>query len=65
MSADLRVEPPTDAQLGYIASLCREWGFHFPDAVASKQEASAIIVEMREGRYDPADYAYPWDVPFR
>ena len=65
MSADLRIEAPTDAQLAYIASLAREWGFAPPEAVASKQEASEIIVAMRTGAYDPDAYAYPWVVSFR
>lgn len=65
MSADLRIEAPTDAQLSYIASLCRERGCPQPDSVASRQEASAIIESIRAGTYDAAFYAYPWGVPFR
>lgn len=65
MSADLRIEAPTDAQLAYIASLCREQGWEPPDAVASKTEASEIIGAMRSSTYRAADYAYPWGVPFR
>jgi hypothetical protein len=34
----LAIEAPTDAQLGYIASLCREHGMPHP-VVYSKQEA--------------------------
>ena len=60
-----RIEAPTDAQLAYIFSLCREHAIPPPDAVASKQEASAIIEAMRAGRYDHNEYSYPWGVPFR
>jgi hypothetical protein len=57
MTADtLRIEAPTDAQLGYIASLCREHAIPQPAAIHSKQEASAIIEAMRGGTYNPDDY---------
>jgi hypothetical protein len=67
MSADpvldmlLRIEVPTDAQLGYLAQLCRENGF--PVAVVySKQDASITIDEIRAGTYEPPE----WDdaIPF-
>lgn len=62
MSA-LTIEAPTDAQLGYIASLCREHGIPAPELVYSKQEASEIITAMREGRYDPERYRVDADLP--
>lgn len=73
MSADLRIEAPTDAQLAYIASLCREQGLEPPGAVYSKAEASEIIGAMRASTYRADDYAAPGadallddypDVPF-
>lgn len=64
----LTLEPPSDAQLRYIRDLCDERGADFPDAVASKQEASLIISEILNRTYDPARYACPFkeydDVPF-
>src|SRR5207244_558640 len=54
---------PTDAQLGYIASLCREWGWQPPRAVHSKQEASEIIAAMQDGSYAPERYAPDGDLP--
>ena len=54
---------PTDAQLGDIASLCREHGLPMP-VVYSKQEASEIIGAMREGRYDPERYVIAADLPW-
>ena len=64
----LDVIAPTDPQLAYIAALCQERELPMPGAVASKQEASRIIEELRQHRYDPANYAYPFawqqDVPF-
>jgi len=63
VSAVLTVVAPTDAQLAYIASLCREQGWQYPDAICSKDEASRIIDEMRASTYDPARYAYPWSWP--
>lgn len=65
MTARTLIEAPSDAQLAYIAGLCEDRGLPLPEAVASKQEASAIIDAIRERRYDPADYEYPWGVPFR
>lgn len=56
----LIAESPTDAQLAYITDLCRKQGLPAPEAVASKREASEIIAAIREGRYDAADYSYPW-----
>lgn len=55
---------PSDAQLAYIASLCADRGLVPPEAVASKQEASAIIAAILHGSYDPDEYAFPWGVPF-
>ena len=64
----LRVEAPTDAQLSYIAGLCREQGWQPPLAVHSKQEASAIIEAIRASTYRPEDFvpyfARPEAVPF-
>lgn len=65
----LTVHAPSDAQLAYIASLCRTRGWDYPDAIASKEEASRIIDAMTSGTYRPEDFAYPWhdyaaDVPF-
>jgi hypothetical protein len=64
----LLLEPPTDAQLGFIRKLCTEQGWQFPDAVASKTEASLIIDEMRASTYRPEKYAVPFpeedNVPF-
>ena len=57
----LAVEAPTDAQLGYIKSLCVEKGYPQP-AVYSKQHASILIEEMRTGAYSPPEWAE--DVPF-
>jgi len=58
----LTVVAPTDAQLGYIASLCREHGVPQP-VVYSKQEATEIIDAMRTGRYDPERYRANADLP--
>ena len=55
---------PTDAQLGYIASLCREHAIPPPEAIHSKAEASEIIAAMREGRYDPERYRANADLPW-
>ena len=64
----LLLEPPTDAQLGFTRRLCVEQGWQFPDAVASKQEASLIISEILASTYVAAKYAVPFgeaeDVPF-
>ena len=48
-----------------MEAYCATLSVPLPEAVASKQEASAIIDAIRERRYDPADYEYPWGVPFR
>ena len=58
----LTVVAPTDAQLGYIASLCREHNLPQP-VVYSKQEATEIIDAMRTGRYDPERYLLDADLP--
>jgi hypothetical protein len=58
----IAIEAPTDAQLGYIASLCREHGLQQP-VVYSKQEASEIIGAMRGGTYDPDRYRLDADLP--
>jgi hypothetical protein len=64
----LLLSPPSDAQLKYIADLCEERGADFPDAVASKQEASLIISEILNRTYRPEKHAMPFavldDVPF-
>lgn len=57
----MQLEAPTDAQLGYIASLCQARELPLPAAVASKQEASRIIEELRGWKYVPENYAFPWD----
>ena len=56
----LLLEPPTDAQLGFIRKLCSEQGWQFPDAIASKQEASLIIDEIRASTYRAEKYAVPF-----
>ena len=56
----LLLEPPTDAQLGFIHKLCVEQGWQFPDAVASKTEASLIISEILASTYVAAKYAVPF-----
>lgn len=56
----LTVHAPTDAQLAYITALCRDRGWQYPDAIASKDEASLIISAMTSGTYRPEDFAYPW-----
>jgi hypothetical protein len=65
----LTILAPTDSQLAYIRSLCDSQGWQFPDAIASKDEASRIIDEMKASTYNPERYAYPFasgelDVPF-
>lgn len=47
---------PTDAQLGYIASLCADREIPFPEAVHSEAEASEIITAIRLRTYDPRRY---------
>lgn len=59
------LEAPSDAQLAYIRDLCERRSLVPPEAVASKQEASAIIAAILHGSYDPDEYALPWGVPFR
>jgi len=61
----LRCETPTDAQLSYVAVLCRERGFPVP-AVYSKQHTSLLIGEIRDGRYVPEEWLDydDSDVPF-
>lgn len=58
----LTIVAPTDAQLGYIKSLCIEHGLPLP-VVHSKQEASEIIGAMRGGTYDPERYRLDADLP--
>ena len=55
MSAPLRIEAPTDAQIGFVARLCEERGFPMPP-VCSKQDASILIDEIRTGLYWPAEW---------
>ena len=55
-----RLDPPSDAQLAYIHGLCDERGLEPPAVVASKQEASRIIAEIRARQYNPEDYVYPF-----
>lgn len=59
------LEAPTDAQLAYIRDLCERHSLAPPEAVASRQEASAVIGAILDGSYDPDEYALPWGVPFR
>lgn len=61
----LTIVAPTDAQLSYVATLCRERGFPVP-AVYSKQHASLLIDEIRDGQYVPEEWrAYDdEDIPF-
>lgn len=54
------LDPPTDSQVAYIYSLCADRGLPRPDAIASKQEASRIIEEIKARDYDPDDYLYPF-----
>jgi len=58
----LQVEAPTDAQLIYIRNLTLEHGLDYPQAIASKAEASEIIDAIRAGTYDPGRYAYPFSM---
>jgi hypothetical protein len=53
----LHVEPPTDAQLGYLATLREQW--ELPQlVVGSKSDASACISAIREnGSIEP----WLWD----
>lgn len=64
----LTIHAPTDAQLAYISDLCRKNGVAKPDAIASSDEASRIITELRTGNYVAEKYAYwrGWEetVPF-
>jgi hypothetical protein len=65
----LAILAPTDSQLAYIKALCEQQGWQHPDAIASKDEASRIIGEMKACTYRPEDYAYPFadyseDEPF-
>jgi hypothetical protein len=53
------IEAPTDAQLGYIASLCADRDIPLPAAIHSKTEASEIIDGIRTRTYDPRRYR-PW-----
>lgn len=50
------VQAPTDAQLAYIASLCREQGWPLAAAVHSKTEASIIIGAIQASTYRWEDY---------
>jgi len=59
----LAVVAPTDAQLGYIADLCRKQGLEPPRAIHSSQEASAIIDAIRGGRYDAGQFVPDADLP--
>jgi hypothetical protein len=54
----LTVVAPTDAQLDYIRSLCRNAEQPLPDVIASKDEAARIIDELKAGRYLPDNYRY-------
>lgn len=58
------IEAPTDPQLAFIAKLCAEHGWPFPEAVHSKTEASAIIDRIRAGTYRAEDYYVGEPVPF-
>lgn len=48
---------PTDAQLTFIASLCRLHGVPLPTAIYSKADASDCIEAIKRGQYDPDFYA--------
>lgn len=50
------ITAPTDAQLGYIADLCRLNGQPKPAAIHSSREASEIIGALRGGSYAPSRY---------
>lgn len=63
MSALLRVEAPSDAQLDFIAQLCRERGWTPPGAVYSKAEASEILGGMLASTYRADDYREPSAAP--
>lgn len=52
----LLVQPPTDAQLAYIASPCEANGMEPPAAIHSSREASEIITALRTASYQPARY---------
>lgn len=56
------LDPPTDSQVAYIYSLCEQVGLERPGAIASKQEASRMIEELKAHVYNPDDYAYPFRV---
>jgi hypothetical protein len=54
----LTIEAPTDAQLDFIRSLCRNAEQPLPDVIYSKTEATAIIDALKSGRYDWRNYCY-------
>ena len=58
----LYLDPPTDSQIAYIYSLCEQVGLERPGAIASKQEATRMIDELKGHVYNPDDYAYPFRV---
>ncbi len=58
----LLIQAPSDLQLATIRQLCDERGWVYPDAVASKREASEIITSMLSATYRPERYAVPFSV---
>ncbi len=65
MTAQLHIKAPTDAQLAYIHDLAEKYGVIEPSVIASKQEASRIITDIKTGDYWAEDYEWPWEVSFR
>lgn len=59
------LDPPTEPQEAFIASLCDQHGLTPPAVIASKQEATRIIDEIRANTYNPEDYLYPFRVGAR
>jgi hypothetical protein len=59
----LTIVTPSDAQLDYVADLCRKQSLEPPQAIHSSQEASEIISAIRTGTYDPERYCLDADLP--
>lgn len=62
MTDTFRLSPPTERQEKYIADLCEQRGLEPPEVIASSEEASRIITEILERRYNAEDYIYPFRV---
>jgi hypothetical protein len=63
VSTETRIEAPTDPQLDYIATLCHDRGWKYPQAIHSKTEASEIIAALLNGSYDFSRYSVPPQTP--